>query len=166
MNRRLDQLKRRYASWMMLAVFVWVMQPVGTAFFCHDDVSQGHSAHASESQSSGHQHGNGESHDHAASDKDGSTPTQSGASSELPKPASETCCCQPQETPATAVAAVSHAGSDDKAQVASPPVAILPLTYLAEAAPAAASRAGPDVPSLYSQLCRSSFSNRAPPFST
>lgn len=168
MNQRLDQLKRRYTAWMLLAVFVWVSQPVATSFFCHDDVSHDHSAHAAKTQSSEHKRGSG-SHGHAAphthgASHEGSTHAQRGDASETPQPAHETCCCQPQQTPVTAAAALSYSGSSSKHSVAAPPAAILPVTYPPEAPPAVASRAGPDVPSLYSQLCRSSFSNRAPPF--
>lgn len=171
MNRRFDQLKQRYAAWMLPAVFVWVMQPVGTALFCHDDISHDHSAHASETHSSGHQHGSGENHAHSAphaqdtAHKAASTPVRDGASSELPAPANEACCCQPQKTPAMATAIISHSGTGGKSQVVAPLVAVLPLTYEPEMPPSVASRASPDAPSLYSQLCRSSFSNRAPPFS-
>ena len=172
-NRRLDQIKRRYASWMLLAVLMWVGPPLGTSLFCHDDFAHDHSAHASTPQSSGHQHDSGGDHDHDkahdAFHAAESTPahqdaSQQDASRELPEPAHEACCCQPQQAPAKATAAVSHSGSDGKSQVVSPHVAIRPLTYEPEATPTVASRAGPDIPSLYSQFCRSSFSNRAPPF--
>ena len=169
MNRRLDHLKRHYAAWMLAAVFVWVMQPVGTSVFCHDDFAHDHSAHASIPQSAGHQHESDDDHDHDeahdAFHEAASTPVQQDVSSELPESAHEVCCCQPQETPVTAVAGVSHSGSDGKSQVVSPSFAILSLTYAPEAPPTVASRAGPGIPSLYSLLLRSSFSNRAPPFS-
>jgi hypothetical protein len=175
LNRRFEQLKRRYAAWMLLAVFAWVSQPVGTALFCHDDFSHGHSAPASVSQSSGALQDQSETHDHSEHDHGthahaaphaGATiPDQAGASSQLPEPTQEACCCQSQETPVTAVAAGSYFGADGKSHIVLPPVAILTLTYEPEGVPAVGSRAGPDVPSLYSQFCRSSFSNRAPPFS-
>lgn len=175
LNWRFEQLKRRYAAWMLLAVFAWVSQPIGTALFCHDDFSHGHSAPASAVQSSErleglnqtHDHGDHDhgTHAHAAPHNGASTSIRIGASSELPAPIQEACCCQPQETPATAVAAGSYSGPDGKSHIVLPPVAILALSYEPEGVPAVGSRAGPDVPSLYSQFCRSSFSNRAPPFS-
>jgi hypothetical protein len=175
LNWRLEQLKRRYAAWMLLAIFTWVSQPVGTALFCHDDFSHGHSAPASVAQASERSEDQSETHDHSAHDHGThdhaaphdavSTPVQVGSSNQVPGPIQEACCCQPQENPATAVTAGSYSGPDGKSHIVLPPIAILTLSYEPEGVPAVGSRAGPDVPSLYSQFCRSSFSNRAPPFS-
>jgi len=169
MNRRLDQLTRRYAAWMLLAAFLWVVQPLASSLFCHNDSSHDHSAHGSTlSSENAHGHGHDESHaDVHQTDvhQAASSSAHHSAASQRPEPTPESCCSQSQETPVTLAAAVSYTGSSIKNAPTSPPVAILPVTYQGEVALTVSSRAGPDIPSLYSQLSRSSFSNRAPPFS-
>ena len=161
MNRRPDQSTRRYAAWMLLAAFLWVMQPLASSLFCHEDSSHDHSAHAS-SHSSENAPGHKEAHANVHKEVSSSAPHV--AASERPEPAPESCCSQTREIPVTVAAAVSYSGLSVKDAPASSPPATLSPIYQREVALTASSRAGPDIPSLYSQLSRSSFSNRAPPF--
>ena len=167
MTQRIDNPTRRYAAWMLLAAFLWVMQPLASSLFCHDHSGHDHSSHDHSAHASTLHFENVHEHDesHADVHHEANSSAHYSAASQPSQPAHESCCSQIQQTPLIVAAAVSYSGPSVKEAPASSPVAILPLTYQAEVVLSVASRAGPDIPSLYSQLSRSSFSNRAPPFS-
>ena len=163
-ERQCQLQHRKSAIWMLLAILVWVLQPVGTSLFCHTDAAHDHSAPAS-AMHEGKAHNHTAPHAHGTSATQGSTPAARNASSKPSEPAHEACCCQPQNTSVTVAAAVSYSASNSQESATPTPIAVLAFAYASATPPTVSSRAGPDVASLYSQLCRSSFSNRAPPFS-
>ena len=167
MNRRIDNSTRRYAAWMLLAAFLWMMQPLASSLSCHEDSGHDHSSHDHSARASTLAFENAHEHDesHADVHHEASSSAHYSAASQPSQPVHESCCSQIQQTPLTVATAVSYSGPSVKDAPASSPVAILPLTYQAEVILTVSSRAGPDIPSVYSQLSRSSFSNRAPPFS-
>jgi hypothetical protein len=170
---RWERKKKWSAAWSLLAVLVFVTQGLGSSLFCHEDSSHDHSSHSHDSvtthQETGHHHGglDAENHHHANSAAQGESHSSSAslAPASLPDRSNESCCCQPDNSPALTAAPAFYSAPTGKNFVPSPMAAELPPIFLLEVSTAVHSRAGPSVPSVISQLRRSSLLNRAPPIS-
>jgi hypothetical protein len=161
MQSRPERTKKWPTAWLLLAILVFVFQPLGMSLFCHTDAGHDHSSHAhpAAAQHDNHSHSHttaqNKSHAHAALTTAEHSPEHSG----------ETCCSQSDNLSALSSVATSSSSAKGKSAAAPLPVAILTQVFSLEAAPAIQSRAGPVVPSVLSQLRRCSLLNRAPPLS-
>jgi hypothetical protein len=163
-NKRFDRLERTKkwpAAWSLLAILVFVFQPLGTSLFCHQDAAHDHASHEhpTATQHDNHSHSDAsaqhKSHPHETLINTAHPPEHSG----------DSCCCQVESAPVVASVATSFTSPVSKFAAAPPQVAILSQVFSLEVAPAIQSRAGPPTPSVLSQLRRCSLLNRAPPLS-
>ncbi len=162
-NRKFDRLERTKkwpTAWLLLAILVFVFQPLGTGLFCHQDAAHDHASHEHPTTThhddrpqtdAASQH---ESHSHEALIKTTDAPEHSDDS-----------CCQVESAPVVAAVAASFTFPISKLAASPPHFAVISQVVLLEVAPAIQSRCGPLIPSAVSQLRRSSLLDRAPPLS-
>lgn len=164
LNKRFDRLERTKkwpVAWLLLAILVFVFQPLSTSLLCHEDASHDHSSHEHPTAT---QYDNPSRSGASAQHKSRSHETLINAA-HLPEHSDDSCCCQVDSAPVVAAVAASFTAPVSKFAASPPQFAIISQVVLLEVAPAIQSRAGPPVPSVVSQLRRSFLLNRAPPLS-
>ena len=151
-NKRFDRLERTKkwpAAWLLLAILVFAFQPLGMVLFCHQDAAHDHASHEHPAATQHYNH---------------SSETLTSAA-HPPEHSDETCCSQSDPSPVVPVIVTSYSAPTSKFAASPSQFAVISQVVFLEAAPAIQSRAGPLIPSVVSQLRRSSLLDRAPPLS-
>ncbi len=163
-NKSFDRLERTQkwpAAWLLLAILVFVFQPLGMGLFCHEDAAHDHASHEHPTATQHDSH----SHSDAATQRESHSHEALKNAADAPGHSEESCCCQVESAPVVAAAAASFTAPSSKFAASPPQFAIISQVVLLEAVPTIQRRAGPLIPSVVSQLRRSSLLDRAPPFS-
>lgn len=162
MSRNVIRHQRQSHVWMLLALLTFILQPLGSGLFCHEDPAHDHSTHAA-----GDHNFNGVGQDavenhHDAQTESGSQNTHITAD-HLPAHPEEICCSSSNNAPAVPTVTSAHSSPSVKDAASMLPPGVLSQVFLPFVTTTARSRAGPSIPTIVSQLRRSSLLNRAPP---